>query len=102
MEITIEKNVAMETRLFPMRELLGYMLLELKRPKDALTEFETSLSVNPNRLRGLYGAAKASEMLGDHQLARQWFKELNELTRSADPGRPELREAKIFLSNNSQ
>lgn len=102
LEDSTEKNVAMETRLFPMRELLGYMLLELKQPKDALTEFEASLRANPNRLRGLYGAGKASEMLGDRQAAWQWYERLNELTRSADPGRPELQEARIFLNKNSQ
>jgi hypothetical protein len=98
LEDSSDKNVAMENRLFPMRELLGYMLLELKQPKAALNEFEGSLKVNPNRLRGFYGAAKASEMLGDRDTARQWYEKLNMLTRAADPGRPELREAKTFLS----
>ena len=100
LEDSSEKDVAMETRLYPMRELLGYMLLELKQPKEALTEFQASLRVNPNRLRGLYGAAKASEMLGDRNAARLWYEKLNELTLRADPGRPELREARIFLSKN--
>jgi len=100
LEDSSEKDVAMETRLYPMRELLGYVLLELKQPKEALTEFQASLRVNPNRLRGLYGAAKASEMLGDRNAARLWYEKLNELTLRADPGRPELREARIFLSKN--
>jgi tetratricopeptide (TPR) repeat protein len=98
LEDSSDKHVAMENRLFPMRELLGYMLVELKQPKAALNEFESSLKVNPNRLRGLYGAAKASEMLGDREMARQWYEKLSTLTRAADPGRPELQEAKVFLS----
>jgi len=98
LEDASDKHVAMENRLFPMRELFGYMLLELKQPKTALHEFESSLKVNPNRLRGLYGAAKASEMLGDRETARQWYAKLITLTRAADPGRPELLEANVFLS----
>jgi len=47
-------------------------------------------------LRGLYGAAKASEMSGDRDAARQWYAKLNTLTLAADPGRPELKEAKLF------
>jgi len=98
LEDSTDKNVAMENRLFPMRELLGYMLLELKQPKEALNEFQASLKVNPNRLRGLYGAAKAAEMAGDRTAARKWYEQLNVLTRAADSGRSEPQEAKVFLN----
>ena len=98
LEDSTDKNVAMENRLFPMRELLGYMLLELKQPKQALMEFEASLKMNPNRLRGLYGAATASEMLGNRDVARQWFEKLNALTHAADSGRREVRETRAFLA----
>ncbi|MDQ6803002.1 MAG: hypothetical protein M3041_19535 [Acidobacteriota bacterium] len=98
LEDSSDKHVAMENRLFPMRELLAYMLIELHQPQAARHEFENSLKVNPNRLRGLYGAAKASEMLGDRQAARRWYEKLSDLTRAADPGRPELQEARVFLS----
>jgi hypothetical protein len=57
-----EKHVAMENRLWPMRQLLGDLLLELKEPRQALQEFEKSLGDSRNRLRGFYGAAKAAEM----------------------------------------
>ena len=50
------KHVAMENRLYPMRELLGDLLLLQQQPSQALTEYETSLLSTPNRLRGLYGA----------------------------------------------
>lgn len=100
LEDSSDKNVAMENRLFPMRELLGYMLLELKQPREALKEFRASLENNPNRLRGFYGAAKAAEMAGDRQAARTFYAKLIELTRAADPGRPEMQEAKLFLSKH--
>ena len=53
-----EKHIAMENRLYPMRELLGDLLLEQQQPGPALAEYETSLVSTPSRLRGLYGAAK--------------------------------------------
>ena len=93
-----EKNVAMENRLVPMRELLGYMLLETGQPKQALAEFETSLKAKPNRLRGYYGAAKAAEAAGDRAVARTWYQKLVTLTKNADTERAEVVEAKAFLA----
>ncbi len=61
LEDSSAKHIAMENRLYPMRELLGDLLLEQQKPGPALTEYETSLVSTPNRLRGLYGAAKAAK-----------------------------------------
>ena len=58
------KHIAMENRLYPMRELLGDLLLEQQQPSQAFTEYETSFQSAPNRLRGLYGAAKAGRRSG--------------------------------------
>ena len=49
------KHVAMENRLYPMRELLGELLLQMGQAAPALREFEASLKETPNRYRGLYG-----------------------------------------------
>src|SRR6267154_1281573 len=57
-----EKHIAMENRLYPMRELLGDLLLAQQQPAQALAEYETALTSTPNRLRGLYGAATAAEL----------------------------------------
>jgi len=97
---SIEKSVAMENRLVPMRELLGYMLLETGQPKQALTEFQASLKAKPNRFRGYYGAAKASEAAGDHAAARDWYQRLVMLAESAATERVEVAEAKAFLSTS--
>jgi tetratricopeptide (TPR) repeat protein len=53
-----EKNIVTPGRLLPARELLGDMLLELKRPAEALVEYEASQQREPNRYRGLYGAGR--------------------------------------------
>ena len=95
-----EKNVAMENRLYPMRELLGDMLLEIKRPTEALTAYEDSMQTTPNRLRGLYGAAHAAELAKDDQKAKTYYEKLIVLTRHADAVRPEIQQAKFYLSQH--
>jgi tetratricopeptide (TPR) repeat protein len=98
LEDSSEKNVAMENRLFPMRELLGYMLLELNQPKQALAEFRASLKSTPNRLRGFYGAGKAAELAGDRTTARSFYEKLVALTKNANGERAELADATAFLA----
>jgi len=95
-EDSSEKHIAMENRLYPMRELLGDLLLELQQPGPALTEYETSLESTPNRLRGLYGAAKAAEAASQPEKATAYFRKLAELTKDADTDRAEIREAKAY------
>lgn len=93
-----EKHVAMENRLWPMRELLGELLLELKEPRLALKEFETSLANSRNRLRGFYGAGKAAEMANDRRKAQEFYGKLIALTNNADSPRQEVQHAKAFLA----
>ena len=93
-----EKHVAMENRLYPMRELLGDLLLAQQQPAQALKEYEASLESTPNRLRGLYGAAKAAEGARQQEKATIYFRKLAELTKDSDTDRPEIREAKAFLA----
>ena len=91
------KHVAMENRLYPMRELLGELLLQSGQAAAALHEFETSLKENPNRYRGLAGAARAAEAAGDRQKATAYFEKLVALSSKADTPRPELAHAKELL-----
>jgi tetratricopeptide (TPR) repeat protein len=91
------KHVAMENRLYPMRELLGELLLQMGQAEPALREFETSLNETPNRYRGLYGAARAAEAAGDRQKARGYFEKLVALAQHADTPRPEIAPATAFL-----
>jgi tetratricopeptide (TPR) repeat protein len=99
LEDNSEKHIAMENRLYPMREWLGDLLLEQQQPSIALTEYEASLKSTPNRLRGLYGAAKAAESAGQQEKASTYFHNLAELTKDADTDRVEIREAKAFLAS---
>jgi hypothetical protein len=91
------KHVAMENRLYPMRELLADLLLEARRPAEALVEYTNALKQYPNRYRGLYGAARAAEAAGDAARARDYYAKMIELSAHADGKRPELDRARAFL-----
>lgn len=92
------KHVAMENRLYPLRELLGDLLIDAKRPKEAFAEYEASLKQYPNRFRGLYGAARAAEASGDATNAAAYYSRLVELASHADAERPEVQRAREYLS----
>jgi len=91
-----EKHVAMENRLYPMRELLADLLLEEGDAASALNEYEASMKNAPERLRAFYGAAKAAEAVSDKDKAAAYFRKLIYLVRGADGDRPEVREARQF------
>ena len=91
------KHVAMENRLYPMRELLGELLLQTGQAAAALREFEASLKENPNRYRGLAGAGRAAEAAGDREKAAGYFEKLIALSSKADTTRPEVAHAKAVL-----
>jgi tetratricopeptide (TPR) repeat protein len=80
-----------------MREPLGDLLLETGDAAGALREYEASAKENANRYRGLYGIARAAELSGDRQKAREHFEKLVALTKNADTARPEIARAKTFL-----
>jgi tetratricopeptide (TPR) repeat protein len=92
-----EKHPVTPGPLSPARELLAEMLLESNEPAQALREFESSMRVEPNRFRGLYGAARAAELAGDRTLARTYYSQLLALGEKADGERPELKQAKAYL-----
>ena len=92
------KNVAMENRLYPMRELLAEMLLELGQPANALREFEASIQETPNRYRGLWGAARAAEAAGEQKKAAAYYANVIELTKTSDGSRPEIALSKARIA----
>ena len=91
-----EKHVAMENRLYPMRELLADMLLDDGDAAAALKEYEVSMKNAPNRLRGWYGAAKAATAVGDATKIVRYSRALEQLTQQGDGARPEVRELRPF------
>jgi len=85
-----EKNAITPGPIAPASEQLGELLMELKRPSEALKEFEATLTKEPNRLRALYGASKAAELAGDHSKAVSYSQKALKVAEHADS--PERRE----------
>jgi tetratricopeptide (TPR) repeat protein len=92
-----EKHIVTPGRIVPARELLGQMLLDLKRPTEALKEFEASRIREPNRFHGFAGAARAAAESGNSAKAKQYYTRLIELTRKGD-SRREVEQAKVYLA----
>jgi len=92
------KHVAMENRLYPFRELLAELLLEMGQSAVALSEFETALKQTPNRYRAFLGIARAANATGNREKASEYYGKLVELAKNADTERREVREAKEFLA----
>ena len=97
-EDATEKAAVTPGPIKPARELLGEMLLELKKPADALAAFEATLKKEPNRFRAIYGAANAADAAGDHAKAKTYYAELIQLAGRASASRKELDAARRAAS----
>jgi hypothetical protein len=89
-----DKSAVTPGPLAPARELLGEMLLEAERPQEARTAFDATMTKEPGRFRGLYGAARAAAAAGDRASGAEYYKQLLELARGSQSQRPELAEAR--------
>src|SRR5262249_5371567 len=98
LEDSTEKHPVTPAPVVPARELLGEMLLDLNRPAQALVEFEASAAREPNRLNGMFGAARAAELSGNTAQAKVLYARLVALCARGDGERPELRHAKAVLA----
>ena len=92
-----DKHPVTPGNVVPSRELLADMLMALGKPESALAEYERSLKRDPNRLRAIYGAARAAEAAGKIDAARDYFTKLQRLTANRDSVRAELAYAEQFL-----
>jgi tetratricopeptide (TPR) repeat protein len=75
-EDQLEKRPITPGAIVPAREQLGELLLLLKQPGEALTEFEAALKNAPERRGALAGASKAAELAGNAAKARQYKAQL--------------------------
>jgi tetratricopeptide (TPR) repeat protein len=99
LDATMDKHPATPAAVLPARELLADLLLELNEPGAALKEYEQALRNDPNRFRSILGRARAAKQLGDIAASRDAYQKLVALSTSAVFERPELSEAKAFLTN---
>ena len=89
-----EDSVGEEQTSMPAREMLADLLLESKRPAEALAEYRGDLKFNPKRFNGLYGAGRAAEMAGQTSAAAEYYELLIKTCEGSTSARPELQKAK--------
>ena len=85
----------------PTRDLLGDLLIEVGEPAKALTEFETSLRKQRNRYYSLSGAARAAELAGNRDKAREFYAQLIANCNKASGDRGELQRARVFIDGKA-
>jgi tetratricopeptide (TPR) repeat protein len=69
----------------PSHELLGEVLLQAGRPREAEVEFTRALRLAPRRTRSLIGLARAATTAGDRATAARTTADLKSIWHSADP-----------------
>jgi tetratricopeptide (TPR) repeat protein len=93
-----EDSLGEEPEGIPAREMIADMLLEAKRPQQALAEYQTDLKLNPNRFDGLYGAARAAEAAGKQTDAAEYYALLLKICDGSNSSRPELDQARKLVA----
>jgi hypothetical protein len=92
-----QKVRGLDSIAIPAREMLADLLLELKRPAEAVEEYKMALKNSPDRFDSLYGAARAAQLAGNARDAQGYYAKLVEISApTAD--RQELQEARVFIA----
>jgi tetratricopeptide (TPR) repeat protein len=85
-----------ESVAVPAREMLADLLLEMKRPDESLSAYQSVLQAAPNRFDALLGAARAADTLGVAAQARDYYRQLIAVA-AADADRPEVETARRYF-----
>ena len=93
-----EDSLGDEPHGVPAREMIADMLLEAKRPQQALVEYQTDLKLNPNRFDALSGAARAAEATGKQTEAAEYYAQLLKVCDGSNSTRPELGRARELVA----
>jgi Tfp pilus assembly protein PilF len=83
--------------VLPVRELLGDLLFEVGRPRQALDAYEAALARSPRRFNGLLGAARAARALGERERAAGYYRALVDQVVPETTRVSELAEAREYL-----
>ena len=99
MEDSTSKHPVTPGEVRPARELYADMLLQVKQNEKALQEYESVLQNNPNRFNSLYGAAVASQRMGDLKKTGFYYRQLVSIADLRSE-RSELLDAVDFLKTH--
>ena len=83
----------------PVFEQVGEMLMDLRRPKEAMEAFQLSLKRAPKRALSLLGLARAATLAREPAVALAAYSDLREAWKAADPTLPELKEVTAALAS---
>lgn len=96
LETATPKHAVTPGPTIPASELLGDLLMDQRRPAEALAVYRASLTRYPRRFNGLLGAARAARAVGDADAARAFYRELVEVAGGGSRAAP-LAEARTYL-----
>jgi len=72
-EAATPKHAVTPAPTLPAYELLGDLLMEHKRPAEALAAYKRSMELYPRRFNSVLGAARAARALGEQASARSYY-----------------------------
>ncbi len=103
----LDEAVGMQNRMpkpigrpYPVKgadELYGDLLLQGGQPAEAVGWYEKALARTPNRSRAVLGLARAAGKVGQKDKSRNAWEQFLVNWANADPGLPELAEARAAL-----
>jgi tetratricopeptide (TPR) repeat protein len=85
----------------PAREMVADILLESGHPQEALAEYERSMTIDPNRFNGLYGAARSAQLAKQPAKAEKYYAQLVKNCADAKSDRPELARAREAVAGKT-
>jgi hypothetical protein len=85
-----------------LHEEIADALLRLKRPADAMAEYELVVRRHPGRARSMLGAARAAAQAGNQVASHDWYRQLLKLWSEADENTEGLEEARKALNTAIQ
>jgi tetratricopeptide (TPR) repeat protein len=97
LEASTPKHAVTPGPTLPASEQLGDLLMELKRPAEALAAYKRSLEFYPRRFNSLCGAARAAQAAKDKSAALRFYEQLIEVAARGQRQR-ELDEARRFVA----
>jgi len=96
-ELDLPAPLGLPIPIKPAPELLGEVLLDLRRPNDAIEWFARALRRNANRTLSVIGLARASALVGHADTADLRYREALANFEHADSDVPELTELRAAV-----
>jgi tetratricopeptide (TPR) repeat protein len=100
LEVSTPKHPVTPAPTLPADELLGDLLMERGKADEALSAYERSLELHPNRFNSLIGAARAARALEDEEATRKFYAALVQMAFRAS-NRMELKEAVSYVKDGA-